>query len=166
MEWALLAPGPSARELVPQIPTDVKLGVIGNAFELVDSAEFLVSADRGWWLKHPAAIEFKAAHYCNAPGVPDVVNVSVDPGMNSGLIGLIVAVRKGATQIRLYGFDMHGSHFFGQYENGLRNTTGIRREAFHEQYAEWAGANRHIEILNCTPGSALTCFPFEVRKDG
>lgn len=161
-DWALLAPGPSARELVPKIPKSCLLGVIGNAFELVDRAEFLVSADRGWWMQHPEAMRFPAKLLCNFPDIVDVPSMKAAPDLNSGLLGLMQAVLEGATTIRLYGFDMHGSHFFGQYNNGLRNTTELRREAFIKQYNHWAATHKSIKVLNCTPGSALQCFPFEV----
>lgn len=166
-EWALLAPGPSAPELVSKISPDVRLCVINNAFELVPKADFLVASDRGWWMKNPEAMDFPAKRCSNFPDLPGVEYLRIPQGLNSGVLGLKVAAREGATKIRLYGFDMHGSHFFGKYENGLRNTTSDRRAVFHKQYAEWAKSNPNIEVINCTPGSALKCFPFEViQNDG
>jgi hypothetical protein len=164
-EWALLAPGPSAPELVSKISSDVRLCVIGNAFELVPIADFLVAGDRGWWLKYPAAMEYPAKRFCNFPDLHDIEYLRIPSGMNSGVLGLIAVAKAGATKVKLYGFDMHGSHFFGAYENGLRNTSDDRRNVFHRQYAEWAKANPKIEVINCTPGSALQCFPFEENKN-
>lgn len=54
---------------------------------------------------------------------------------------------------------MRGSHFFGPYTNGLRNTTEARRLAMLAQFAEWARLNPSVEVINCTPGSAICCFP-------
>lgn len=137
------------------------LGVVGNAYELVPGATFLVAADRGWWLKHPEAASFEGRKFCNTPGVHEYIGLP--PELNSGVLALTVAVRLGAKRIRLYGFDMHGSHFFGPYQNGLRNTSETRRAVFLKQYEEWAKANSRISVLNCTPGSALTCFPRETE---
>lgn len=159
-EWDILAPGPSAAKLVSKMQGN-RLCVIGNAFELVQKADILVAADRGWWLKHPAAMEFPARKVCNFNGVPDVEYAGMPADINSGLLGLEIVARAGATKVRLYGFDMHGSHFFGEYANGLRNTTPGRRTVFNRQYAEWAVSHRSMQIINCTPGSALACFPFE-----
>jgi hypothetical protein len=164
-EWALLAPGPSARELVSKIP-DVRLCVIGNAFELVSKADFLVSGDRQWWLKYPEALQFPAKKFCNFPDLHDIEYLRIPSGMNSGVLGLIAVAKAGATKIKLYGFDMHGSHFFGKYENGLRNTSDDRRQVFHRQYSDWAKSHKNIEVLNCTPGSSLRCFPFEEKLVG
>ena len=85
--------------------------------------------------------------------VPGYVSV------NSGVLGLEVARLKGASRILLLGFDMHGTHFFGPYTNGLSNTSEAKRRMHLAQYARWAKRNRDIEVFNCTPGSALQCFP-------
>jgi hypothetical protein len=78
---------------------------------------------------------------------------------NSGVLGLEVAKRAGATRILLLGFDMHGTHFFGQYVNGLRNTKPHPREQHKRQFSDWGRLNRSVQVLNVTKGSALTCFP-------
>jgi hypothetical protein len=160
-EWALLAPGPSAPGLVSKISSDVRLCVINNAFELVPKADYLVASDVGWWRKHPAAMEFPAKRFCNFPDYHDVEYLRIPSGMNSGVLGLELIARTGGTVIKLYGVDMHGSHFFGPYSNKLKNTSDERREVFHKQYAEWAKLHPKIQVINCTPGSALKCFPFE-----
>lgn len=164
-EWALLAPGPSAAMLAPTIPVGLLLGVVGNAFALVPRAEFLAATDASWWNKHPEAYAFPAQQRYGilvARGVEKVCmpgNVTV----NSGVLALECAKRAGATTIRLYGFDMHGSHFFGPYTNGLTNTSEVKRRVHFQQYAKWAKFNRRVTVINCTPGSALKCFPFEDR---
>ena len=52
---------------------------------------------------------------------------------NSGVLALQVCAQMGATHVRLYGFDMHGTHFFGPYQNGLGNTTESRRKVHLKQ---------------------------------
>lgn len=96
-----------------------------------------------------------------ASGVRDIERVRIDAlgaVVNSGVLGLECAVRAGATRILLLGTDMCGSHFFGPYAS-LRNTKPHQRMQHLKQYAAWARLNRKVEVLNCTPGSALDCFP-------
>jgi hypothetical protein len=157
--WALLAPGPSAPSLVSQALRCERIGVVGNAFQLVDRAEFLVAVDRGWWLKHPEALAFDARHYCSTES-SGTERTGLPTDVNSGVAGMEIAKQLGAKSIRLYGFDMHGSHYFGPYTNGLRNTTEARRKVMLRQFEDWRAANRSVEVINCTPGSAITCFPF------
>ena len=158
--WALLAPGPSASKALADRLLGFKVGAIGNAYQLAPWAEFLAATDGGWWRKHPDAKEFAGDKYA-MHGVSGVELVRIPPiGIcNSGVLGLEVAKSKGAKRILLCGFDMHGSHFFGQYTNGLRNTSPGQREQHKKQFKAWAFANRKVEVINCTEGSALTCFP-------
>lgn len=110
-------------------------------------------------------MQFSAKRFCNFPDLHDIEYLRIPAGLNSGVLGLEVIARAGGTKVRLYGVDMHGAHFFGKYENGLRNTSDDRRLAFHRQYADWAASHPNIEVLNCTPGSALKCFPFEGNEN-
>ena len=163
--WALLAPGPSASADQAERVRGLRLGVVGCAYQLAPWADFIASTDAAWWRKYPEAknlpgLKFSMHH------VAGVTKVAI-PGLgvcNSGVLALECAKRQGAERILLFGFDMHGSHFFGRYENGLSNTTDAKRAVHFRQYEAWRKANPQIEVINCTAGSALRCFPM-VRAD-
>jgi hypothetical protein len=161
--WALLAPGPSATveqaELVRS--AGIPLGAVSNGFELAPWAEFLAASDGSWWRRHPHAAEFQGEKFCMCElrDAQRVMIPTVGSVCNSGVLGLEVAKKKGATRILLIGFDMHGSHFFGKYTNGLRNTTPTQREQHKKQFREWGRSNKAVDVINCTPKSALECFP-------
>lgn len=76
-----------------------------------------------------------------------------------------LALQFGASKITLLGFDMQPDgnrrHFFGDHPPGLNNgpNYGHFIGAF-ETAARLLPAD--IEIINATPGSALTCFPREL----
>lgn len=159
--WALLAPGPSAsaEEAARVREAEIPLGVVGNAFELAPWAAFLAATDAAWWRRYPAAKSMPVRY--SMVETPDVERVVI-PGfssVNSGTLALECAKRHGATRILLLGFDMRGTHFFGAYANGLRNTDPTKRKMHLQQYAQWQRANKAVEVVNCTPGSALNCFP-------
>lgn len=167
-EIILLAPGPSASQALADSVRGHRLGVVGNAFQLAPWAEFIAASDRGWWRKHPEASKLECPKYSMTEW-PDTVKVSVPylgQVCNSGVLALEVAKNLGVTRIILLGFDMRGTHFFGQYTNGLRNTTPTQRAQHHRQYEQWAKANRSVEVINCTKGSALTCFPKASLDEG
>jgi hypothetical protein len=165
--WALLAPGPSARTELAEKVRHLRLGVIGCAYQLAPWADFIAASDRGWWRKYPEALELQCSKYAMAPvpGVSQIAVSQIGTTCNSGVLALECAKREGATKIILLGFDMHGTHFFGKYTNGLRNTTPTQRHQHHKQYEQWAYANKAITVVNCTPGSALTCFPKASLED-
>lgn len=158
--WALLAPGPSASAELAEQVRHLPTGAIGCAFQLAPWAQFVAASDRSWWRRYPEAMAFPE-RYAMMPvdGVERMNVPAVGAITNSGVLGLEAAARKGATRILLLGFDMHGSHFFGAYTNGLRNTNESQRLNHLRQFADWGRANKGVQVLNCTPGSALTCFP-------
>ncbi len=160
--WALLAPGPSASAELAEKVRHLPVGAIGNAFELAPWARFIASADSGWWRKYPEARQLPGKKF----GMVQAWDVEIirlpwsGNAVNSGVLGLECAVREGATTILLLGFDMHGTHYFGPYKNGLRNTQPLQRAQHLIEYATWWQANRkRVRVVNCTEGSAIECFP-------
>jgi hypothetical protein len=167
MIWALLAPGPSAKAELAEKVRGLRLGVIGCAYQLAPWADFIAASDRGWWRNYPDAMELPCQKFSMSQ-VSGTERVSVSQfgtTCNSGVLALECAKKLGATKILLLGFDMHGTHFFGKYTNGLRNTTTLQRGQHLKQYEQWAYANKGIETINCTPRSALTCFPKASLED-
>lgn len=161
--WALLAPGPSASAELAARAGHLPLGAVGCAWELAPAARFIASADAAWWRSYPEAAAVPVPRFCMGTPPRGVEQVRMPEigwsVVNSGVLALECARRAGATRILLLGFDMRGSHFFGSYTNGLSNTTEAKRRVHLAQYARWARLHKAIEVINCTPGSALHCFP-------
>ncbi len=138
-----------------------------------DFASMLYSSDASWWRKHAQAalkfpglkvtcgdsLEFKAVESLKLSGTEgfDPDPTCVRSGGNSGYAAVHVAIQAGARRVLLLGFDMGGSHWFGPHTGGLRNTDKGTFERWIARFPALAG--RGAEIINCTPGSALKCFP-------
>ncbi|MES2625894.1 MAG: hypothetical protein V4628_11500 [Pseudomonadota bacterium] len=166
--WCLVAPGPSAsaEDVARVVSAGIPIGAVGNAFQLTESPAFIAAADAAWWRKYPEAKKLPGKKF-SIHEVRDVGRIRV-PGWsicNSGVLGLECAKREGATKILLIGFDMHGTHFFGKYTNGLANTNEIKRRLHLKQYENWASKNPEINVVNCTAGSALKSFPMGIIAD-
>lgn len=131
---------------------------ISDAYLRMPTAEALVSNDLNWWRHHPEALQFAGRKFCghHCPGTERLQPTSqFSSGTNSGLQGMRVARDYlKATRILLVGFDMHGTHYFGKHPEPLRNTTPARFTRHLAQFRVWSGC----EVINCTPGSALTRF--------
>jgi hypothetical protein len=157
--WNLLAPGPSASITLAESLQGIPLGVVNNAYQLAPWADFLAATDLHWWRKYPQALDFAGRKFsCHTVFGTERVRIEV---VNSGVLGLECARRMGATEIHLYGFDMHGSHFFGPYANGLKNTAPEKRKLHRDQFKQWGRRYRKtVRVINYTPGSALTCFEY------
>lgn len=156
----LLAPGPSMSAALAECVRGHRVGVINNSFELAPWAEFLAANDSNWWRRHPQAKGFAGRRFSanRIAGVEQIKAPLLRSNSNSGVLALECAKHLGAQRVLLLGFDMHGTHFFGPYTNGCGNTTEDRRAFHQKQYQSWAAANRDIDVINCTDGSALRAF--------
>jgi hypothetical protein len=80
---------------------------------------------------------------------------------NSGLYAMRAAAINGASRVLLLGYDCHGTHFFGAHEHPLRQAPEETMEKWTRAHAEMAPTFQAagIEVINCTEGSAITCYP-------
>lgn len=172
MLFAVLLPGPSmsvsVAESVRQLQT---VAVNAVAIDITDAdgktipavapwATAMVAQDVAFWDSLPQAKAFAGRKFSanNIGGVERLIGVQ--SGHCSGVAGLEAAKFLGATQILLLGCDMQGTHYFGPYAHPkLRNTSDKRRLIHAAQFAQWGKRNPDIRVINCTPGSALQCFP-------
>ena len=159
MIWALLAPGHSASVELAESLRGQKLGVVGCAYQLAPWADFIAASDRAWWDKYPEAYLINNRYSILMVKDVQPVRVRGFGTCNSGVLALDIARQQGATEIHLHGFDMHGTHFFGEYQNGLTNADADKRKEHLRQYRQWAAMNKNIIVLNFTRGSAIDCFP-------
>lgn len=158
--WVMLGPGPSmSQEIANGFRDHPNVCVVGNAYELAPWASVLVSSDASWWKRHPSSAGFKGAKY-------DARNFQTcfGTGANSGVLALSVLVSLGAESIELYGFDMHGTHFFGPYVNGCSNTNDVQRKVHLQQFRDFARMNPDITVINMTHGSLIDAFPIKQCK--
>jgi hypothetical protein len=172
MRFALLLPGPSmspaAAERVRHLQT---VAVNAVAIDITDAdgntisavapwATAMVAQDVSFWEALPHARAFAGRKF-SANRVSCVERLAgVSSGHCSGVAGMEAAKFLGATEILLLGCDMQGTHYFGPYAHPkLRNTSDKRRLVHMAQFAQWGKRNPDIRVINCTPGSALQCFP-------
>lgn len=161
----LLAPGPSmSRDLAESVRGRAMVGAITSAWTLAPWADFLAATDIKWWGKNPDAKNFAGRKF-SPNQIAGVERVRLTPDRSSLVVGMEVAKMMGATKIALLGVDHHGTHFFGPYTDGCKNTSLKRRGDHAIQYAIWSRRNPEIEIVNCTPGTALTVFPVRNIED-
>lgn len=173
---AVLASGPSMSQAVAsQVrAAGIPAIVINTTHRLAPWAAMLYAADVEWW-HHPSnadARSFAGLRVSCQPvgaGVLQLRNVGavgyvdlpdcVHTLGNSGGQALQIAIKAGAARVLLCGFDMHGGHWHGAHPVGLRDTAP-------ENYVTWVSRFEQVapllraraDIVNVTPGSALTCF--------
>lgn len=167
--YCVLASGPSMSQEVADSVRDLcKVVAVSDSYRLAPWADAVASTDRAWWDKNPEALSLDCLKFGAMPDfkeIPEVERIITSPGTNSGLLGLMVAVKLGAKKVLLCGFDMNrpGDHFFGRHTNGLSSTTHKRMEQFKNQFKSFRP--RGVEIINCTPGSGLDVYPRASLED-
>lgn len=129
-----------------------------------DRASAHVAADAPWWRAHPEYWDLSVRRFTCAPPYAligcDISRIKAPSGCNSALLGLIVAVEVfSAKRILLLGVDLlnPGDHFFGKHPAGLRPSDQRRFDIFQRQFDHYRP--KGVEIINCSPKTALTAYP-------
>lgn len=180
---------PSVAERVSALQLEGwRVVAVNDAYRLLPDADVLYACDRRWWEIHdPAFRGEKWSCHSSLPYVDDnklawgkaerygvkLVRAapedgfSLEPGLihygdNSGFQAINLALQFGALEVKLAGFDMRKvgtlSHFFGEHPEELRVDTNYG--AFVARFVRAAGMlPPTIRVVNCTPDSALSCFP-------
>lgn len=159
------------RPLLSEAP-NTRVVAVNDSFRLWPEADMLFAADADWWrhnaqeaLRFPGlkvtshdCCEFRAVFSLERTGIEgfDTNPANIRTGGNSGYQAIHTAIQAGADRVLLLGFDMHGTHWFGQHPVPLMNPGQANFDEWTPRFEALIG--RGSEIVNCTPGSALTCF--------
>jgi hypothetical protein len=111
-----------------------------------------------WWTPGPDG-DAAAGH--------SAIGISEDPsyihfGCHSGFQALNVAVHLGAKRILLVGYDCHhngGRHFHSDHPAGWMNAEAPNMWLPPYRQAAPQLKARGVEVINCSPGSAIESFP-------
>lgn len=183
----IAAGGPSltAAQLEMVCRAGCRLIVVNNAWQLAPWADLLYACDRTWWQHYrpaftgdkataspEAAFDFGARWVRGRKGAalssdPEVIALAANGGHQAANIAALRTGFEG--RALLLGFDMkpgagglkhwHGSHA-GRLDRGMPYGKWIKH---FEEAADSLPPS--FSIINCTPGSALPCFPMADLAD-
>lgn len=190
---AILASGPSmSQQVADAVRGRCKVIAVNNQGvaakdkpAIAPWADVLYAADLAWWRHHQdAALRFAGLkvtvreHFKS----PDVYSLQqsteqvfdsrpthIVTGANSGYQALHLAAHFGAARVLLCGYDMRKvtgqKHWFGDHPGNLNQVMSFGRwiQNFHRLAPVLKG--KGIKVFNCTPESALDCFPHAKLQD-
>jgi len=154
---------------------------INDNYLLAPWADMLYACDHQWWLWHNGAPEFPgikvtqsidAAVEFGLRWIPSKKGrgLSENPehihqGRNSGYQAINIAHLMGASRILLLGYDMHTvegrqPRWFGHHPNQQ-----VPDYTDYIQHFDTIAEQAAVEVINCTPGSALECFEKRELRD-
>jgi hypothetical protein len=185
------ATGPSLTKEVAEQCRGQNCIAVSDAYKLLPFAQVLYSCDVAWWKYHAGCPHFAgekwSSHGFNSNDKSQISTkyglklihgehfkgFSFKPdrlhyGSNSGFQAVNLALLFGATTVVLVGFDMRfvngKQHFFGSHPPPLNRSTAFQR--FIDQFKVAAkNLPKGVEVINCTPGSAMTVFPIRDLKE-
>ncbi len=182
---ACLGGGPSLTQAdVDRLRGRVRVIAVNDAWRLAPWADVLYACDWRWWVKHRGVPGFAGmkvslsnslGHLGGYPEIKLVENTGIDglerrrsglrTGRNGGYQAINLAVHLGARRILLLGYDMKAAadgrtHWFGDHADwptraSIYGTTMLP----HFPGLATALQEGGVDVVNCTPGSALTVFP-------
>lgn len=153
-----------------------KVGV-NDAYRIAD-LDVLYACDYEWWKAHAGVPSFggpkvtlsdRAAHEFGLHWLRETGQMGYDPdptalrtGENGGYQALHLAAHMGATRILLLGYDMQPapgrSHWFGDHPGKMNKRSPYRSFQFHFGTIVAPLHELGVEVINCSPGSALKAF--------
>lgn len=152
---------------------------INTTFRRAPWADIIYGCDAPWWNAYYAEAraacagafwtqDKKALHHETmqrvesrpAPGLGRSAGI-IHQGGNSGFQAVNLAYQAGAARMVLLGFDMSCGHWHGDHPAPLTNTRAFMLPNWISGFARLAADLREagVDVVNATPGSALTCFP-------
>ncbi len=162
--------------------------VINTTWEKAQWADVLYVSDSDWWNQYDGLSRFEGLKYSQDdcvlayPTVRHIVSVdksglsfnraTIHQGGNGGYQAVNLAVHFGVKRIILLGYDMKDGpegqkHHHADHPGEMNNPNP-------GNYARWIAAfetlppdleKADVEVINCTPGSALECFPMAKLED-
>lgn len=158
---------------------------LNTQLQLAPWADLHFFVDSKWWRWHCGAewyrgfagvrVTLENPKICaREPGIRALKNYGLEPGLcrvrdgvhtgnNAGYMAINFAVHLGARRILLLGFDMRPvqgrTHWFGDHPSPT--DPGVYAKDMLPAFATLVKPLKQakVEVLNCTPGSALSCFP-------
>jgi hypothetical protein len=165
----VVASGPTATaEPLEPYRDRAKFIVINDSWKLAPWADVLFACDEAWWHANNGCPQFKGRRVTASPNCMKQYGIDLfcSTGANSGLRGIYLAQRLGANPICMVGFDMHsrnGVHWHKPYEHERLRNPGANEMRTWRNETEWAAERfkaKGVFVVNCTPGSALTKYPY------
>lgn len=177
-----LGAGPSLSQAdVDAVRGRARVIAIKDAIQMAPWADAVYSCGKDssqWWSRCGDALlanyqglrfslDMKAARWgATVLGQGHESGLSTDPavlmhGRNSGYQAINLAVHLGAAKILLLGYDMQRTHGRENFHDGPMKGPGDKYQGWLPLFETLVEPLKQlgVAVINCTPGSALTCFP-------
>lgn len=159
-----IASGPSltAEDCAAVEKTGVPAIAVNTSWKMARFADIIYAGDLAWWKEYGGEIDVPADRWTCSSQAARLYGLKVHKAggeYNSGLRAVQLAIHLGAEKVLLLGYDASvkaGSHWHGAHLR-TKNPDETRCEKWRRQFSKLD--TKGAEVINCTPGSAIECFP-------
>jgi len=152
--------------------------VTNTTFRRAPWADVLLGFDLRWWKEYAdevrkafPGIKVSASQHVGKYGVQTLHGEAWASGFhNSGATAILVAAQAGARKVVLLGYDCQRiagrAHWHADHPPTMTNAESISSwPRMFDRLAKVLGRSHSCEVVNCSPGTALTCFRRSELKD-
>jgi len=169
-------PGIPDKSIIDRLPQPIM--VLKHAVSLRSDADIFFWAGRQWHEQFaPLIASFRGKYSIRRGQAPELNPIctqvsrmkyadpyfSLDPRLVGGYCvggsAINIAAHFGAKRILLLGYNMAGGHWFPNHPTPVPSSNAHARHRAGIESMVPALRELGIEVINCTPKSALTCFP-------
>lgn len=169
----IVASGPSAKTTQLEFVRDrARVIALNSSWRLVPWADVLYGTDGQFWFHNDGVPQFTGRKFTSSinAGRRYALDVLLTTGNNSGHRAIHLAEALNAKRILLVGFDMHdknGVHWHEPHRGQMLNPTASSMRMWCTELHKAAVFlnQRGTRVINCTPGSALQCFPIMMLNE-
>lgn len=177
--FVLLGCGPSLTQAdVDYCRGRARIIAVNTAFRMAPFADVIYGADAIFWTAHKGVPGFTGLRYAvekdaarwgvTVLGLTGAEGLELNPnalktGQNSGYQALNLSVHLGAARVILLGYNMQqvkGREYFAGDDHTFKDRSSPYGDFLKRFYTIVKPLQSlGIEVINCTPDSALKCFP-------
>lgn len=166
---AICASGPSlcSEDIHRLRDNKIPVVTVNSSWMIYPGCQYIFAGDDAWWNVNYHRIYSPAEKWTSSETAARAYSINyferrTEGTFNSGAVAILFAMSQGAEDIILLGYDCSlekGGHWHGQH-TGLHNPTGHSIQRWKVEFEMLASEiKRRVNIVNCSPGSRLNCFP-------
>jgi len=161
----IVGSGPSAATLpLAQARGSARFIAVNESWKLAPWADILFATDGKWWTDNKGVPDFAGVKMTSSPYAREKFGIKLfaSHGSTSGWRAINLAEMLHANPIVLVGFEHHarnGAHWHEPHTERNPGKPEMNMWLIEAQRLGPKFAERGTRVINCTPGSALKCFP-------
>ncbi|MFP1725852.1 hypothetical protein [Lonsdalea quercina] len=140
---------------------------VNSSWEMYPECQYIFAGDEAWWNDNYDLITSPAQKWTCSETAARKYEIhyfdkKTEATLNSGMVAILFAMNLGVENIILLGYDCSlekGVHWHGKHPR-LNNPTSHSTRRWNTEFQSYSlDVQRRVNIVNCSHGTRLSCFP-------